>query len=153
QGEGEKPSEQDRVVVTYRGTLIDGREFDAGERVEFALNRVVPGFAEGIRQLRPGGMATLYLPADLAYGGCPARPGSIIEPGSTLIFEVTLHEVRAAPPPRPATLPVLPYNQEAKVLHLHRPQGHHPIFVRLLPQALHPHPHRQHLLPTADRVQ
>ena len=94
-GEGEKPGSRDTVVVNYKGTLTDGREFDAGDRAEFALNRVVPGFGEGLALLAPGGKGTLYLPSDIAYGNSP-RAGGIIEPGHTLVFEVELLEVKKA---------------------------------------------------------
>lgn len=101
-GEGDRPSARDTVVVNYVGTLTDGREFDRGDGVEFGLNRVVPGFSEGLQLLAPGGKATLYIPADLGYGDTP-RPGGIIEPGHALIFHVELVEVRAAAerPPTP----------------------------------------------------
>ncbi len=100
-GEGDKPGPRDTAVLNYRGTLVDGREFDAGEGAEFPLNRVVPGFGEGLALLAPGGKATLYLPAEIAYGDSP-RAGGIIEAGATLIFEVELLEVKKAPE-RPAT--------------------------------------------------
>lgn len=105
EGTGESPGPNDRVVVSYRGTLIDGREFDSNGGAEFAVNGVVPGFGEGLQLMREGGKIKLYIPSDLAYGDGPQRPGSIIEPGSTLIFDVQL--VRISPPQgsRPAMTP------------------------------------------------
>ncbi|MDP0499373.1 MAG: FKBP-type peptidyl-prolyl cis-trans isomerase [Verrucomicrobiota bacterium JB022] len=104
-GEGKQPTGSDRVTVNYTGTLIDGTEFDSGEGVQFPLNGVVPGFSEGIQLIKEGGKARLYIPSDLAYGDAPARPGSPIEPGSTLIFDVELVSVAEAPAARarPAT--------------------------------------------------
>lgn len=100
-GEGDKPGPRDTVVVNYVGTLIDGREFDRGDGVEFALNRVVPGFGEGLQRIAPGGKATLFIPADLGYGDTP-RPGGLIEPGHALIFHVELIDVKPAAAPTPA---------------------------------------------------
>jgi FKBP-type peptidyl-prolyl cis-trans isomerase len=104
EGEGDKPGPTDSVTVNYRGTLIDGTQFDAGNGVEFGLDRVVKGFSEGIQQLKPGGSAILYIPSDLAYGDAPSRPGSPIQPGSTLVFEVDL--IKATPRAAVATPPV-----------------------------------------------
>jgi FKBP-type peptidyl-prolyl cis-trans isomerase len=101
EGEGAAPDADDRVTVNYRGVLIDGREFDANEGAEFLVNRVVPGFSEGLQLLKEGGKIKLHIPSDLGYGDRPARPGSIIEPGHALIFEVELlsvEEVKQAPP-------------------------------------------------------
>lgn len=110
EGDGPAPGENDRVKVNYRGVLIDGREFDANDGAEFMVSRVVPGFAEGLRLLKTGGKIKLYIPAALGYGNAPARPGSIIEPGSTLIFEVELLEVMAMPSPPTTPPPGLPRN-------------------------------------------
>lgn len=89
-GAEEKVAQQDTVWVRYRGTLLDGTEFDKNDSVKFFLNRVVPGFAEGIRLLGEGGKATLYIPSNLAYGENGTRG---IEPNSTLIFEVEVLNV------------------------------------------------------------
>ncbi|MDR1406201.1 MAG: FKBP-type peptidyl-prolyl cis-trans isomerase [Prevotellaceae bacterium] len=96
QGTGAKPtSAEDTVKVNYRGTLIDGTEFDSsyqrGEPIEFALNGVIPGWTEGLQQLAEGTKAILYIPSELAYG--ERGPGG---PNSTLIFEVELLEVKPA---------------------------------------------------------
>jgi FKBP-type peptidyl-prolyl cis-trans isomerase len=95
EGTGEKPGPNDKVVVSYRGTLIDGTEFDSSGSAEFPVNGVVPGFSEGLQLMKEGGKIKLYIPSDLAYGDGPQRPGSVIEPGSTLIFDVQL--VRISP--------------------------------------------------------
>lgn len=90
-GSGEQPKATDTVEVHYRGTLVDGTEFDSsytrGEPAKFALNRVVKCWTEGLQRLRPGGKAKLVCPSDLAYGD-RGRPG--IPPGATLVFEVEL---------------------------------------------------------------
>ena len=108
EGDGASPGENDRVKVNYKGVLIDGREFDANDGAEFMVSRVVPGFAEGLRLMKTGGKIKLHIPAALGYGNAPARPGSIIEPGSTLIFEVELLEVMPMPSPPTAPPPGLP---------------------------------------------
>lgn len=110
EGDGPAPGENDRVKVNYRGVLMDGREFDANDGAEFMVSRVVPGFAEGLRLMKTGGKIKLYIPSALGYGNAPARPGSIIEPGSTLIFEVELLEVMAMPSPPTTPPPGLPRN-------------------------------------------
>ncbi|MGC6424669.1 MAG: FKBP-type peptidyl-prolyl cis-trans isomerase [Lentimonas sp.] len=95
-GEGDKPTMSDSVLVHYRGTLIDGTEFDSsykrGQPATFPLNGVVPGFGEGLTKVAPGGKITLYIPSDLGYGNNP-RPGGAIKPGDTLVFECELIEV------------------------------------------------------------
>ena len=84
-GADEKITRQDTIWVNYKGTLLNGEVFDQNDSVQFNLNRVVPGFAEGICLLGEGGKATLYIPANLAYGENGNRN---IEPNSTLIFDV-----------------------------------------------------------------
>lgn len=108
EGDGESPDETARVRVNYRGVLIDGREFDANEDAEFMVNRVVPGFSEGLQLLSEGGKIKLYIPSELGYGDRPARPGSVIEPGDALIFEVELLEVTDIPAPPSGPPPSLP---------------------------------------------
>lgn len=110
EGSGDSPGENDRVKVNYKGVLVDGREFDANDNAEFMVNRVVPGFSEGLRLMKTGGKIKLYIPSALGYGNSPARPGSIIEPGSTLIFDVELLEVMAIPAPPTSPPPGLPKN-------------------------------------------
>ena len=89
----------DRVKLHYHGTFHDGKEFDSslgGDPAEFALNQVVPCFGEGVSNMKVGGKATLTCPPEAAYGE-GGRPG--ILPGSTLIFEVELLDILAAPAP------------------------------------------------------
>lgn len=88
-GNGEKPSATDRVVCNYRGTLIDGTEFDSSykrnEPTTFALNSVIPGWTEGFQLMPAGTKFELYVPYELAY---KAQDRGNIKPFSTLIFEV-----------------------------------------------------------------
>lgn len=85
-----------KVKVHYHGTLIDGTVFDSsverGEPTEFPVNRVVPGFSEGLQLIGEGGKVKLYLPPDLGYG-TRVRPGSKFGPNSLLIFDVEILEV------------------------------------------------------------
>ncbi len=102
------PKATDTVKVNYTGTLVNGSVFDSnaqsGAPVEFALNGVIAGWTEGLQKVAKGGKIKLYVPPDLAYGD-DGRPG--IPPGSTLIFEVELVDVKATPPAAaaPATPP------------------------------------------------
>lgn len=88
-GNGEKPSATDRVVCNYRGTLIDGTEFDSSykrnEPTTFALNSVIPGWTEGFQLMPAGSKFELYIPYELAY---KAQDRGNIKPFSTLIFEI-----------------------------------------------------------------
>lgn len=95
-GTGAKPSLTDSVLVHYKGTLIDGTQFDSsydrGAPATFQLNQVVKGFGEGLTKIGAGGKIILYMPSDLGYGDSP-RPGGVIKPGDSLIFECELLEV------------------------------------------------------------
>lgn len=95
-GEGDSPKPTDTVTVHYRGTLIDGTEFDSSysrnQPTSFALNRVIKGWTEGLQLMKPGGKAKFVIPSDLAYGKT-GIPGGKIGPDSTLIFEVELISV------------------------------------------------------------
>lgn len=97
EGDGPKPSATDRVEVHYHGTLINDTVFDSsverGEPVTFGLNQVIPGWTEGVQLMSVGSTYQFFIPADLAYGNNPP-PGSPIEPGSVLIFEVELLGIR-----------------------------------------------------------
>lgn len=97
-GTGKQPALSDTVKVHYRGTLIDGTEFDSSysrdEPVSFPLNGVIPGWTEGLQLMKEGGKAKLAIPADLAYG--PGGMGNAIGPNSALLFEVELLEVNPA---------------------------------------------------------
>jgi len=85
-----KVQPQDTVWVTYKGTLLDGTVFDQNDSTRFIANRVIKGWTEGLGLLGEGGEATLYIPAELAYG---TRGNRGIEPNSTLIFDVKVHKV------------------------------------------------------------
>jgi len=99
EGTGDSPKPTDIVKVNYRGTLIDGTEFDSsykrGKPLEFKLNGVIPCWTEGVQKMKPGGKARLVCPPNLAYADNGA--GELILPGATLDFEVELLEVK--PPP------------------------------------------------------
>ena len=91
-GAGAKPAETDTVRVHYRGTLMDGKEFDSsyangGQPVEFALNQVIPGWREGLALMPVGSKYKFWIPSSLAYG--PNGPPQI-GPNSMLTFEVEL---------------------------------------------------------------
>jgi len=94
EGDGEKPTAEDRVKVHYTGELISGEVFDSsrerGEPVTFGLNQVIPGWTEGLQLMSEGSRAKLYIPAELAYG-----PGGNqrIGPNETLVFDVELLEI------------------------------------------------------------
>lgn len=93
---GPKPLATSTVKVYYRGTLVDGTEFDAtkpGKPAEFRLDQVIKGWTEGLQLMSKGSKYKFYIPADLAYGNNPP-PGSNIKPGATLIFEVELLDFR-----------------------------------------------------------
>jgi FKBP-type peptidyl-prolyl cis-trans isomerase len=94
-GDGANPTAADTVKVHYRGTLIDGTEFDSSyarnQPVSFPLGDVIPGWTEGLQLMKEGGKARLVIPADLAYG--PGGMGNVIGPNETLVFEVELLEI------------------------------------------------------------
>lgn len=92
EGEGDKIMPEDTVLVNYKGTLIDGTEFDANDSTEFVANQVIKGWTEGLGLLAKGGKASLYIPSELAYGKNAPR-GSVIKPGSTLLFELEVLDV------------------------------------------------------------
>ena len=91
-GTGDSPAATDTVKVHYRGTSIDGKEFDSsytrGQPAEFPLNGVIKCWTEGVQKMKVGGKARLVCPADLAYGERGSPPN--IAPGATLNFEVEL---------------------------------------------------------------
>lgn len=96
EGSGASPDSTDKVRVDYEGTLLNGEVFDSsyerGEPVTFPLNRVIPGWTEGLQLMQEGAKYKFFIPSDLAYGSNPPQQ-SPIGPNQTLIFEVKLHEV------------------------------------------------------------
>lgn len=98
EGTGKSPNAKDTVKVHYHGTLLNGTVFDSsverGEPIEFPLNRVIPGWTEGLQLMKEGGKSILYIPSELAYGA--RGQGETIGPNQTLIFEVELLEVKPA---------------------------------------------------------
>ena len=94
-GKGEQPTANSQVKVNYRGTLIDGTEFDSSyarnEPATFRANQVIPGWTEALQLMPVGSKWMLYIPQELAYGNREA--GDVIKPFSTLIFEVELLEI------------------------------------------------------------
>lgn len=91
-GEGAVPKAEDTVKVHYKGTLLDGTEFDSSysrnEPAVFPLNQVIPGWTEALQLMQVGSKYQIFLPPELAYGDRGAPP--VIEPGSMLVFEVEL---------------------------------------------------------------
>jgi len=100
-GTGPSPQATDRVRVNYRGTLINGAEFDSSYKrnapAEFALNEVIPCWTEGVQRMKVGGKAELVCPSDLAYGdqGRPGIPG-----GAALVFEIELLDISGGNAPQ-----------------------------------------------------
>jgi FKBP-type peptidyl-prolyl cis-trans isomerase FklB len=96
EGTGPKPSAGDSVVCNYRGTLIDGTEFDSsykrGQPITFPLGRVIKGWTEALQLMPVGSKWQLFVPADLAYGD--RGKGQDIGPNATLIFEVELISIQ-----------------------------------------------------------
>jgi FKBP-type peptidyl-prolyl cis-trans isomerase FklB len=99
EGNGPQPKATDTVTVDYRGTLIDGTEFDSsykrGQPATFPLNGVIKGWTEGLQLMKTGAKYQFFIPSDLAYGARAMGPD--IGPNSTLIFDVELKSVQPAP--------------------------------------------------------
>jgi FKBP-type peptidyl-prolyl cis-trans isomerase len=88
EGTGEKPKATDKVTVTYTGTLTDGTIFDSSTSpISFELNKVIPGWTEGIQLMPVGSKYKLFIPSELAYGN---RATGKIKPNSILVFDVEL---------------------------------------------------------------
>jgi FKBP-type peptidyl-prolyl cis-trans isomerase len=98
-GSGDPPKLSDEATVNYRGTLLDGTEFDSsykrGQPATFTINAVIKGWQEALLLMKPGSKVELYIPPQLAYDQNSPPP---IPPGSLLKFEVELLSVRPAPP-------------------------------------------------------
>lgn len=98
-GTGEKPAATDTVSCNYRGTLIDGTEFDASEKhggpASFPVNQVIPGWTEALQLMPVGSKWQLYIPSQLGYGAQGSGPD--IKPNSALIFDVELVSIQKAP--------------------------------------------------------
>ena len=98
QGTGAQPKESDTVTVNYRGTLINGTEFDSsykrGQAATFPLSGVIKGWTEGLQLMKVGSKYQLFVPPNLGYGDRAVGPD--ISPNSTLIFEVELLDIKPA---------------------------------------------------------
>ena len=102
-GQGKKPLESDTVLCNYKGTFLDGTEFDssakAGKPVPFEVKNVIPGFKEVLQLMPVGSKWQVFVPSNLAYGERGA--GGVIGPNATLIFEVELVSIQDAAPSAP----------------------------------------------------
>ncbi|MAX51115.1 MAG: hypothetical protein CMH22_03975 [Methylophaga sp.] len=92
EGDGATPTENDKVIANYKGTLIDGTVFDSsydrGEPATFPVNGVIQGWQEALKMMKEGSKWRIVVPANLAYG--PRGAGNLIGPNETLIFEIEL---------------------------------------------------------------
>lgn len=107
EGTGDIPKPEDSVTVNYRGTLIDGTEFDSsykrGQPATFRVGGVIPGWTEALTKMKTGSKWELYIPSKLAYG---ERGNQTIAPNATLQFEVELISIKPPPPPAPPAAPL-----------------------------------------------
>ena len=97
-GQGKKPTDDDMVVCNYRGTLLDGKEFDSSQGrgpATFGVKDVIPGFREAVKLMAVGSKWQVFIPSNLAYGERGA--GNTIEPNSTLVFEIELISIQEKP--------------------------------------------------------
>jgi FKBP-type peptidyl-prolyl cis-trans isomerase FklB len=105
-GSGDSPKSSDEVVVNYRGSLLDGTEFDSsykrGQPATFQVSRIIPGWTEALQLMKPGAKYQLFIPPQLAYD---LRSPPPIPPGSMLIFDVELVSIKAPAPPASAQPP------------------------------------------------
>lgn len=97
EGQGQSPGPTDFVTVHYRGTLVNGTEFDSSysrnEPATFAVNAVIPGWTEALQLMKPGSKWTIYVPPTLAYGERGA--GNKIGPNAVLVFDIELLHVKS----------------------------------------------------------
>ena len=95
EGDGATPGETERVTIHYKGTLIDGTQFDSsydgGTPATFGVNGVIPGFSEGLKLMNVGSQYRFTIPSDIGYG--PNGSGQVIGPNAVLVFEVELLEI------------------------------------------------------------
>jgi FKBP-type peptidyl-prolyl cis-trans isomerase FklB len=102
-GQGKKPAESDTVLCNYKGTFVDGSEFDssakAGKPVPFEVKNVIPGFKEVLQLMPVGSKWQVFVPSNLAYGERGA--GGVIGPNAALIFEIELVSIQETPPAPP----------------------------------------------------
>src|SRR5881394_879063 len=107
EGTGAQPKPTDMVSVNYRGTLIDGTEFDSsykrGQPATFPVNGVIKGWTEALQLMKVGSKYQLFIPSNLAYGERAVSPD--LSANSTLIFEVELLDAKPAPTPGAAAAP------------------------------------------------
>ena len=107
EGAGPKPAATDTVTVNYRGTLLNGAEFDSsykhGQPATFNVAGIIKGWTEALQLMPAGSKWQLFIPSDLAYGP-PGRP-PMIGPNSTLVFDVELVSIQPRPAPAPAPAP------------------------------------------------
>jgi len=108
EGTGEMPKAEDTVSVNYRGTFVDGTEFDSsaktGKPATFRVGGVIKGWTEALLQMKTGAKWQLFIPYDLAYGEM-GRPPSI-PPAATLLFDVELISIQPPAPPAPPAAPL-----------------------------------------------
>ena len=102
-GSGESPSPNDIVSVNYKGSLVDGTEFDSsakqGHPAQFPVRGVIPGWTEALEKMKVGSKWQLFIPSNLAYG--PGGRPPVIPPNSTLVFDVELLSISHPQPPAP----------------------------------------------------
>jgi len=114
EGAGEMPTAQDSVTVNYRGTFINGSEFDssakAGHPVQFPVARVIRGWTEALTHMKVGSKWQLFVPSELAYG---TSGYSVVEPNKSLVFEVELVSIEHPQArPMPVAIPVQPLTSD-----------------------------------------
>lgn len=97
EGKGTSPTEEDMITVNYRGTLLDGTEFDSSykrnQATTFQLKGLIPGWQQALRLMKPGAKWQLFVPPELAYG--EKSPGGVIKPNSMLIFDIELISINS----------------------------------------------------------
>jgi FKBP-type peptidyl-prolyl cis-trans isomerase FklB len=119
EGSGPKPKSSDQVKVHYRGTLLNGTEFDSSgkrgpEPATFGVGQVIKGWTEALTNMNVGSKWQLFIPSDLAYG--QNGSGRTIEPNSTLIFDVELVDIATpSPPPQPITSDIIKVPSKAEL--------------------------------------